>query len=211
MSSTPVVPRQARTIKEVIMSLHRIKYLAATWLAVMVIVSAVAFTKSNKSTPSKLFKEPQEKGQTTDTLPLVISQVKHLEVIKASLKNPGTPNPIAVLEIKNKSNKSVVAVSVETGEPEEAYGITVNGFKEGEEPPEAVIEPHGTTTIELPLNNAKPGHPIRVSGAVFSDDSEDGEKTALQTIRNQRKHTKYGKIKDKSPTEKILKGNSSPQ
>lgn len=191
------------------MNLHRTKYLLAISLPILVVVSALALTKSSKKSPPP--KVSQEQQQFVNTMPLIISQVKDMEVVEATLKNPGTKDVIAVLTIKSKSNKSVLAVSVETGVPEEADGITVNGFKEGDEQPDAVIEPHGTITVELPLNNAKLGDPIRVSGAVFGDDSEDGEKTALETIRNQRKHTKSEKNKGNSSTETIKKGNSSPR
>lgn len=191
------------------MNLHKTKYFLAISLPILVVISALALTKASKKSP--LSKVSQEQQQFADTMPLIISQVKDIEVVEATLKNPGTKDVIAVLKIKNKSNKSVLAVSVETGAPEEADGITFNGFKEGDEPPDAVIEPHGTITVELPLNNAKLGDPIRVSGAVFGDESEDGEKTALETIRAQRKHTKSEKIKDKSPSEVIKKGNSSPR
>ncbi|HJU56835.1 MAG TPA: hypothetical protein VJ715_19780, partial [Pyrinomonadaceae bacterium] len=159
------------------MTLHKTKYLLAVSLSILVVVSALALTKSSDNSPPP--KVSQEQQQFVNTMPLIISQVKGIEVVEATLKNPGTKDVIAVLKVKNKSNKSVVAVSVETGEPEEAYGITVEGFKEGDEPPDAVIEPRGTITVELRLDNAKPGDPIRVSGAVFGDESEDGEKTAL--------------------------------
>jgi hypothetical protein len=191
------------------MNLHRTKYLLAISLPILVVVSALALTKSSKTFPPP--KVSQEQQQFADTMPLIISQVKDIEVVEATLKNPGTKDVIAVLTIKNKSNKPVIAVSVETGEPEEADGITVNGFKEGDEPPDAVIEPHGTITVELPLNNAKPGDPIRMSGVVFADDSEDGEKTALETIHTQRKHTKSEKIKGNSSPEAKEKGRPSPR
>lgn len=191
------------------MNLHKTKYFLAISLPILVVVSALALTKANKKSP--LPKVSQEQQQFADTMPLIISQVKDIEVVEATLKNPGTKEVIAVLKIKNKSKKSVLAVSVETGVPEEADGITVNGFQEGGEPPNAVIEPHGTITVEFALYNAKLGDPIRVSGAVFDDDSEDGEKTALETIRNQRKHTESEKIKRNYPAETIKKGNSSPR
>ena len=196
------------------MNLHKTKSLLAIGIAVLAVVSAVAFTKSNRINPSTLSKDKQEKSQTVDTLPLIISQVTGIEVVKAQLKNPGTVNPIAVLELKNKTGKPVIAVSVEIGEPEEAGGITVNGFKEGDELPSVIMEPDGSIKVELSLENAKPGEPIRVSGAVYVDDSEDGEKTALETIHAQREHTKSEKRKserrkvDSSPKEK---GGSSPR
>jgi hypothetical protein len=209
-----LIHRSTAKPKEVTINLHKTKSLIAIGIAVLAVVSAVAFTKSNRINPPILSKDKQEKRQTVDTLPLIISQVTGIEVVKATLKNPGTANPIAVLEIKNNSNKPVIAVSVEIGEPEEADGITANGFNEGDESPDVVIEPHGFITLELPLNNAKPGDPIRVSGVVYADDSEDGEKTALETIHAQREHTKSEKRKserrkvDSSPKEK---GGSSPR
>ena len=177
------------------MSLHKTKYLLAIGIAILAVISAVAFTKSNRTNLPALSKDRQEKSQTVDTLPLIISQVTGIEVVKATLKNPGTANPIAVLELKNKSKKAVIAVTVEIGEPEEAGGITRSGFKEGDEPPSVVMEPKATTTIELPLNNAKPGEPIRVSGVMYADGSEEGETTALETMHTQKEHDKSTKAK----------------
>src|SRR5437868_1053610 len=90
---------------------------------------------SSDLTIQPLKKSSQEKPQTNDTLPLIISQVRDVEVVKATLKNKGTSDVYAVLEIKNNSDKAIVAVSVEIGKSEEASGITLNGFKEGNEPP----------------------------------------------------------------------------
>lgn len=190
------------------MNIHKIKYLIAISVGILVVVSAVALTKSSRKIPIQL-QDHQETKQTVDTLPLIISQVKDIEVAKATLKDKGTATPVARLEIKNKSNKPVIAISVEIGDPEEAEGITTSGFKEGDEPPSVIIEPQGSITVELPLNNAKPGDPIRVSAVVYADDSEDGEKTALETIHAQREHHKSGKAKSSSSPK--VKGSSSPR
>lgn len=173
------------------------KYLLPIIIGSLVVVSSVALTKSSRIMPTPA-KAHQEKQQTVDTLPLVVSNVKGIKVVKATLKNSGTSNPIAVLELKNKSNKAILAVSVEIGDPDEAEGITVNGFNGDNELPSIVIEPHGSITVELTLDNAKPGDPIRVSGVIYADDSEDGEKTALETIRTQKKNGKSHKKKSSS-------------
>jgi len=177
------------------MTLHKTKYLAAISIGILVVISAVALTKSKRTSPPAPPKEKQEKNQTVDTMPLIISQVKGIEVVKATLKDQGTVNPIAVLELKNKSDKPVIAVSVEIGEPEEAGGITRSGFKEGGESPSVIMEPNGSITIELSLQNAKPGESIRVSAVVYVDNSEEGEKIALETVHSQREHTKSEKLK----------------
>lgn len=183
------------------MNLHKTKYLLATGIAILVVVSAVAFTKSNRTNPPALSKDKQEKSQTVDTLPLIISQVTGIEVVKATLKDEGTAHPFAVLELKNKSDKPVIAVTVEIGEPEEADGVTTNGFKDGGESPSIIMEPNASVTVLLSLNNAKPGEPIRVSAVVYVDNSEEGEKTALETVHAQREHYRSKKAK----------GGSSPQ
>jgi hypothetical protein len=175
------------------MNFHKPKYLVGIGMTVLAVVSAIAFTKPHKTNPLPISKDIQEKNQTVDTMPLIISQVKGLEVIKATLKNKGKADVAAVLEIKNKTDKPVIAVSVEIGDPEEAGGITVNGYKEGDEPPSVVIEPRGSITVRLSLNNAKPGDPIRVSAVVFADGSEDGEKIALETVHTQKAHIKANK------------------
>jgi hypothetical protein len=176
------------------MSIHKTKYPIAISVGILVVVSTVALTKSNRTTPIPL-KGHQETKQTIDIMPLIISQVKDIEVVKATLEDKGTDHPFAVLVIKNKSDKPVIAVSVEIGEPEEADGVTVNGFKEGDEPPSVIMEPNASVRALLSLNNAKPGEPIRVSAVVYADGSEEGEKTALETIHAQREHDKSEKAK----------------
>lgn len=192
------------------MNTLKAKLLVAVGAGILLVVSAVALTKSNRTNPT-LPKDQQETKQTIDTLPLVVSNVKKIEVTKATLKNPGTNKAVAVLELKNKSNKAVVAVSVEIRDPDEADGITMNGFNGEDELPSTVIEPHGFITVELPLNNATPGEPIRVSGIVYADKSEDGEKTALETIHSQREHSKANKLRIDASPKAREKGSPSPQ
>lgn len=176
------------------MNLRKAKYLAAISVGILVVISAVALTKSKRTSPPPS-KDKQEKNQTVDAMPLIIYQVKGVEVVKATLEGKGTADPFAVLEIKNISDKPIIAVSVEIGEPEEADGAVVNGFKEGDELPSVIMEPNASVRALLSLNNAKPGEPIRVSGVVYADDSEEGEKTALETMHAQREHYKSKKAK----------------
>jgi hypothetical protein len=183
------------------MTLHKTKYLAAISVGILVVISAVALTKSKRTSPPAPPKEKQEKNQTVDTMPLIIYQVKGVEVVKATLEGKGTADPFAVLEIKNISDKSIIAVSVEIGEPEEASVVNISGFKDGDEPPSVIMEPNASVKALLSLNNAKPGDPIRVSAVVYADSSEEGEKIALETIHTLREHDKAGKPK----------GGSSPQ
>lgn len=185
------------------MNTHKIKLLIGISIGILVLAYGTSLTRSNASKSLPIKNGQEKQPQTVATLPLIVSNVKDIEVVKATLKNKGTPDAVASIELKNKSNKAILAVSVETGRPDEAYGVTVNGFSEGDEAPEAVIQPHGFLMVEFSLYNIKPGDPIRVSGVVYADGSEDGEKTALETIHGQRERAKSQKAKSRiSPAKK---------
>lgn len=195
-SPAPANRQPALTHQGATMNLQKAKYLIAISVGIIVVVSTVAITESRKT--SQLLKNSvQEKPQSNDTLPLIISQVKGIEVTKATLKYPGTPDAAVVLELKNNSDIAIVAVSIETGKPEEANGITVDGFKDDNEIPSIIIKPHGSTTVDFPLSNIKLGDPLRISAIIYADDSEDGEKTALETIHSQREIHKSNTAKQK--------------
>jgi hypothetical protein len=122
-------------------------------------------------------------------LPKIISKVKSLEVISATLERQDESLPVVSVEIRNNSEKPIIAVALEQGDDRDAYGINRNGYR-GDEPPVVVIEPHETITLEIPLSNLKENVPIRVAGVIYADDTEAGEKAALGTMRRQQAHEK---------------------
>lgn len=124
--------------------------------------------------------------QQVPELPRIISRARNLEVVSATIREQ-----VVFIEIRNNSDKPVIAVTVEFRDSRDAVGVNFNGFNDGDEPPTVVIEPHGTITVDLPLNHARhvrAGSPIRVGGVMYADGSEDGDEATLSTMRGQREH-----------------------
>jgi hypothetical protein len=125
--------------------------------------------------------------------PKVISKVKNLEVVSVTVEQESPhPEPTVVIIIRNNSDQAVVSVAVESGDDKDASGISTDGFKEGDEPPSAVIEPYGTIKMEMLLSNLLPGKPLKVSGVMYADGSVDGEKLTIETIRGHKERARDG-------------------
>jgi hypothetical protein len=122
-------------------------------------------------------------------LPKVISKVKNLEVVGVRVLREGEPTAVLAVEICNKSDKPVVAVTLESGDEQNDSGIDINGDT-GDDPPETVIEPKGTRTIELPLSDISENNLVKVGGAIFADGSEDGDAVTLRSMHDHRKRDK---------------------
>lgn len=148
-----------------------------------------------------------KRQQDSDRTPKVISKVKALEVLSVTVKGEGEPDAVLAVVIRNNSDQTVVAVTLESGDHKDSSGIAVNGFHGSDEPPFPIIVPHGIKTIELLVSNLLPRKPIKVSGAIYADGTEEGEETTLVSMRKLREHRK------KSPKgdEHSVKGGSSKQ
>jgi hypothetical protein len=134
-------------------------------------------------------------------LPPIICKVKQLEVVSVAVE--GQDEPEAVIEIKNNSDKPVISVAVEAGEGNDAAGTNLSGIREGELPPLVVIEPHSSTKVNFSLSNLKyfkPGTPIKVSGVLFADGTEDGDEYTLGTMHRQKEHDKAKKSQKEEGT-----------
>ena len=68
-----------------------------------------------------------------------------------------------------------MAVDVVAGES----GITKNGLTD-QEHPLVVIEPYGTTKMEIPIGFADPGAALVVSAVTYADGTEEGEAESLK-------------------------------
>lgn len=126
----------------------------------------------------------------SNKVPKVVSKVKNLEVV--SVERESQSDPRLAIVIRNNSDQGVVSVAVESGDDKDASGISTDGFKEGDESPSMVIEPHGTITMHMLLMNLLPGKPLKVSGAMYADGSVDGEKPAIELIREHKERAKKG-------------------
>jgi hypothetical protein len=124
--------------------------------------------------------------QERPQLPRIVSRVRNIEVVNATIRGP-----MVAIEIRNNSDKPVIALTVEFRDNVDAAGVNHNGFNDGDEAPSVVIEPYGTITVEIPLsyaNHVRPGSPIRIGGVMYADDSAEGDEATLRTMRGQREH-----------------------
>jgi hypothetical protein len=136
---------------------------------------------------------PQQKRVTE--LPEVKSHAPRLSVAGVSVKNPGTPNAIAVVEIRNNSPFPVMAVEISTKNGGDSGAVYTDGLTDPENPI-VVIEPWGTTTLEMNFGAMIPDAPLVISAAVFGDGTEEGDKWSLDAMKKFRaKHLKQ--IKDR--------------
>ncbi|HKP72670.1 MAG TPA: hypothetical protein VJT82_07015 [Pyrinomonadaceae bacterium] len=123
-------------------------------------------------------------------IPKVISKIKTLEVVGVTVKGEGEANAAVEIEIRNNSDKAVVALSVESGDEKDSSGVSTTGFKDGDEAPAVIIEPHGTIKMEMLVSNLLPGKPLKVSGVMYADDSTEGENLATEGLRDYKRRAK---------------------
>lgn len=152
-------------------------------LSVSVVVAAS--TTIPLSIKSRAKGKQQEQKHVTK-LPPVVSHVQMLEVVKATVKDEGTREATALVEIRNNSDLAVMAVEISTRDDINSSGEGSDGLYEPGNP-HVIIPPHETKTLEMRLFNMIPDVPLVVSGAVFSDGSEDGDWWSLDGMRAIRK------------------------
>ena len=132
------------------------------------------------------FRSTDQKAVQNQKLPPIISKVKALEVVDATLESPGTQDATVAIKIKNNSPKAILAVAIETGTKDKAFGHNLNGFGEGDVPAQPVVKPFETFVMRMSLASVKGRLPIRVSGVIYADNSEDGEEMTLGSMRRAR-------------------------
>src|ERR687884_534624 len=139
---------------------NRVRYILITFLLVLAAAGVVGVAAVLRQRPG-------------NEVPNVVSKVKDLEVVGVRLIREGEQTAALAIEIRNKSAQPVVAVSVESGDEMDVSGVDINGVT-SDGPPETIIEPYGTRTVEFPMSDIHRGRPIRVGGAVYADGSEEG-------------------------------------
>jgi hypothetical protein len=155
-------------------------------------VSIMAFAASG----IRLGGAPQERR-----LPVIISQVNSLEVVSAALEGQDESTTVVSIEIKNNSDKAVIAIAVESGKGDEVSGVSLYGFKAANEPSAVVMKPHGTLKVRMPLRSVRPGQPIRIASVMYADGGEEGDESGLGALRRQKEHEKNAKKEGRSSQE----------
>lgn len=128
-------------------------------------------------------------------LPEVKSHVPRLSVAGVSVKYPENAEPIAVVEIRNNSPLAVMAVEISTKNGGDSGSVGTDGLTDPENLI-VVIEPWGTTTLEMSFSEMIPDAPLVISAAIFADGTEEGDRWSLDAMKGSRaKHLQQ--IKDR--------------
>jgi hypothetical protein len=151
-------------------------FLFASMLIAACVVSAGVFSARRQQPKKQWPKEPR-----VTSMPQIYSKVKNLEVIRAWIVGQDTDSPAASVEIRNNSDKDVVAVDLVCGEG----GITRNGLHD-EEHPVVVIKAHGTTIMEMGFGAMTFGAPLVVSAVTYADGTEEGDESSLKLMHKMR-------------------------
>ena len=126
-------------------------------------------------------RESQRKAVTN--IPPVSSKVKALVIVGTKIINENTPGVGVSVEIRNISDRAVMAIDLVCGDG----AVTKNGLTD-EEKPIVVIEPYGRTTIEMSFSEMTADVPLVVSAATYVDGSEEGDPRSLRRMHQTRDH-----------------------
>jgi len=125
----------------------------------------------------------EETQPRVSSMPPVFSKVKKMEIVRTWIVDPGTAAAGVEIEIRNNSNKDVMAVDLVCGEG----AITQNGLTD-EEHPAVVIKAGGTTTIRMNFGAMTFGAPLVVSAVTYADRTEEGDERSLRAMHLGREH-----------------------
>lgn len=158
-------------------------------LLTFLVASLVTLLTSNAIPTKSSTRNISQEIASLSELPKVISKVKKVEVSDARVEKRGESNVVA-LKIKNNSEIGITAFTVTSGD--------ISFGKDGSvgDNPTAVIEPHDTITIDIPLNSLKKDVPLTITGVFYADGSEDGETTTLKVMHGFRAREK-DKVREK--------------
>ena len=170
------------------LNLQKIKTTVLVCAMILFAASVVRITAVKRSARQQ---HPQIQ-YVTDTLPPIVNKTGKLKIIKAALKNPGTPEAMVVLKIRNKSDVAVTAFTITNGD----FSVGPDGGISVDEPV-IVIEPHGTTIEEIPAGNFERDVPIILAAVLYADGTQEGQDIVLEMIHEQRATEKAKRDKQK--------------
>jgi hypothetical protein len=168
-------------------------YLSAITLIAASVITAGVFS-ARRQRPNQ---KPQKQVLA---LPPVISNVPKLRIANINVKNLGTPDAVAVIEILNTSHLPVMAVEISTkNQAGDSGGVNEDGLLDPEKP-YVVIPPYGTKTLEISFSEMVPDAPLVLSAAVFAYGSEEGDtwsRDAMRAVRERHQELRRAEEKNR--------------
>lgn len=113
------------------------------------------------------------------------SKIKTLEIAGVRLKDQGKPSATVEIDVLNKDEQTLVALSLSAGPEDETPGISIDAMMDANRPTEG-IKPNAVGTLRWNLSAIAEGYPIVISSAIFADGREEGSPLMLQTIHSAR-------------------------
>lgn len=139
------------------------------------------------------------KGQRkAPELPPLISKVASLEIVTSRMEDEGRAGTV-VLELRNNSDKSIIAMDFEAGNKRDSSGVVISGIYDGDVKPMVLAKPGETFVETIALTNFLQGFPLNVSAVMYEDGTTEGEKASVNRLQRSAKErrtkpTKGGRL-----------------
>lgn len=174
---------------------RKIVFLVTMLLLAAVVTASVLSARRQSQTP------PAKQRRVRD-LPEVVSHVPALQIASVNVKNQGTDQASAVVEIFNTSSLPVMSVEISTkNQAGDSGAVNEDGLLD-QDHPYVVIAPNGTKTLQMNFSEMVPDAPLVVSAAVFADGSEQGDQWSRDTMRKVRSHRQALRQSERNQTRK---------
>jgi hypothetical protein len=103
------------------------------------------------------------------TLPMISSKVASIQIESSRITNEDTRAVGVEIVVRNLSAKPVMAIDLVAGDG----AVTKNGLTD-ETKPIVVIQPYGTTTLNMTFGAMTPGSSLEISAVTYGDGTERG-------------------------------------
>ena len=163
-------------------------------LVTILLIASVAYAGFYSKTLRRMrAQEPVQKNQGPSTYkaeevtvpPILHSKIKTLEIAGVRLKDQGQPSATVEIDVLNKDEQTLVALSLSAGPENETPSISMDALADANRPTEG-IKPNAVITLRWNLSAIAEGYPIEISSAIFADGREEGSPLMLQSIHTAR-------------------------
>jgi hypothetical protein len=152
----------------------RILILSTIIISIVIALAAFIFLKKNA--------DAQKQSELLSQV-RIVNNTRSLEVLNTVILYPRDPRSTLVeIEVRNISDKPIIAIRLESGNEKSASSLTAEGFNEGDVPPTIILRPGESMKIDFSFSSIHPGLPIRIGAVMFADGTGDGESGLLEQM-----------------------------
>jgi hypothetical protein len=131
------------------------------------------------------------------SVPEVVSCLGSIKVLNKKIR--GDQDAVVVVEVENTSELAIIAISMESSSSDgrATYSVIPTTFEADE--PLAIIKPHATYTLTMPVSNVFPHMPLQIGSVTYIDGTDEGCDASLKGMRDTRAMEEAKKAKRKEP------------